>query len=330
MLGGTQGLYAVTVPESGARTAPSPATAFALPMLAPHGCIATRPYREDDCRPTYERLRAVFGADRTHRLTGSRIPDSLTHQSSRDFLQEVGFPEIEFFFGLNTLPLTATGLKEVDWEQSQGAELPGGGGPFYLLGEWIEGVLCLDGASGMVRRAPKATALDAGPAGLADLERWAEVTSAGYARRDGVFAWVGAAEAQVELRSLDGTAVTGQAIPILDVTSLAFATGAPNVEFAFAVGESAGSRRGEGPSVEVRIDLEGVGPTGAPLSINRYVVHPGGQRPLTSLGLALGVERLLGLRGDAVAPGIHTPEVLLDPAYVVEQLIDVGTTFVDA
>ncbi|MEV6230069.1 SUKH-4 family immunity protein [Saccharopolyspora shandongensis] len=162
VLGGTQGIYAVTVPESGARTAPSPAAAFALPMLAPHGCIATRPYREDDCRPTHERLCAVFGADRTHRLTGSRIPDGLTHQPSRDFLQEVGFPEIEFFFGLTTLPLSATGLREVDWEQSQGAELPGGGGPFYLLGEWIEGVLCLDGASGMVRRAPKATALDAG------------------------------------------------------------------------------------------------------------------------------------------------------------------------
>ncbi|MFE3442703.1 saccharopine dehydrogenase [Nocardia sp. NPDC059180] len=169
-----------------------------------------------------------------------------------------------------------------------------------------------------------------GPAGLADLERWAEVTSAGYARRDGVFGWVGADEAQVELRSLDGTAVIGQIIPILDVTSLATATGAPNVEFAFAVGQSAGARRGEGPSVEVRIDLEGVGPSGMPLSVNRHVVHQDGQRPLTSLGLALGVERLLGLRGDAVAPGIYTPEVLLDPAYVVEQLVDAGTTFVDA
>ncbi|NEW45042.1 saccharopine dehydrogenase [Nocardia cyriacigeorgica] len=168
-----------------------------------------------------------------------------------------------------------------------------------------------------------------GPAGLADLERWAEVTSAGYARRDGVFAWIGAAEAQVELHSLDGTAVTGQTVPILDVTSLGLATGAPNVEFAFAVGESAGSRRGEGPSVEIRIDLEGLGRSGAPLTINRHVVHLSGQRPLTSLGLALGVERLLGLRGDAVTPGIYTPEVLLDSAYVVEQLVDVGTSFVD-
>ncbi|KFU82103.1 hypothetical protein SAMN04489729_1618 [Amycolatopsis lurida] len=169
-----------------------------------------------------------------------------------------------------------------------------------------------------------------GPAGLADLERWAEVTSAGYARRDGVFGWVGAAEARVELPSLDGTTVTGQTVPILDVTSLSLATGAPNVEFAFAIGESAGTRRGDGPSVEVRIDLEGEGPTGAPLRLSRYVVHPDGQRPLTSLGLAMGIERLLGLRGEAVAPGLYTPEALLEPRHAVEQLADAGTVFVDA
>ncbi len=165
VLGGTQGLYAVTVPENGASPAPSsvPAPAFALPMLAPHGFVATRPYRQDDgCRPTHERLSAVFGAERTHRLTGSRVPGGLTHRPSRDFLREVGFPEVEFFFGLTTLPLSETGLAEVDWERSQGARLPDGEGPFYLLGEWLEGVLCLDGASGAVHRAPKATALDAG------------------------------------------------------------------------------------------------------------------------------------------------------------------------
>ncbi|MGY6653740.1 saccharopine dehydrogenase [Amycolatopsis sp. TRM77291] len=169
-----------------------------------------------------------------------------------------------------------------------------------------------------------------GPAGLADLERWAKVTSAGYARRDGVFAWSGAADSRVGLRSLDGTTVTGQTIPILDVTSLAFATGAPDVEFAFAVGESAGTRRGDGPSVEVRIDLEGTGPAGAPLSVSRYLAHPRGQRPLTSLGLAMGIERLLGLRGEAVPPGFYTPETLLEPAHVVERLADAGTLFVDA
>jgi hypothetical protein len=169
-----------------------------------------------------------------------------------------------------------------------------------------------------------------GPAALADLERWANAGSAGLVRRDGVFTWVNGADAQAGVASVDGTVVPGQRIAILDVPSLALATGAAHVSFDFAVGESAGRRQGEAASMEIRIDLEGVGPEGRPLSMSRYLVHPSGQRPLTALGIALGVERLLGLRGEVVAPGIHMPEALLDPAYVAERLAETGATFVDA
>jgi hypothetical protein len=169
-----------------------------------------------------------------------------------------------------------------------------------------------------------------GPAGIADLERWSAATSAGLVRRDGVFTWVNGLDAQADVPSVDGTVLPGQSIPILDVPSLALATGAPNVRFDFAVGETPSRRRGEPASVEILIELEGLGPTGAPLSTSRYLVHPAGQRPLTALGVALGVERLLGLRGEAVGPGIHTPEALLDPAYAVERMVEVGATFVSA
>jgi hypothetical protein len=109
------------------------------------------------------------------------------------------------------------------------------------------------------------------------------------------------------------------------VPSLAHATGAPNVRFDYALGESTGRRHGRAPSIEIRIDVEG-----AAKSVGRYLVHPGGQVPLTSLGVALGVERLIGLRGEPVAPGIHTPESLIDPAYAVERLTEIGASFVDA
>ncbi len=173
--------------------------------------------------------------------------------------------------------------------------------------------------------------LDAGgPAGMADLQRLSTATSAGLERRDGVFTWIAGPDAQVEMRTVDGTVLPGQSIPILDVPSLALATGAPNVRFDFAVGESAGRRRGGTPSVETLIDIEGAGLAGVPMRTRRYLVHPDGQRPLTALGIALGVERLLGLRGGAVRPGIHTPESLLDPAYAVERLTELGASFVDA
>ncbi|WP_340688007.1 saccharopine dehydrogenase [Amycolatopsis coloradensis] len=244
------------------------------------------------------------------------------------FAQDHGVPYVSL----------SSGMIDIAPEVTAAAQRPAAA-PVLMASHWAAGVITLTALAwaeefhrvDTIRIGAILDEHDAGgPAGLADLARWAEVTSAGYARRDGVFAWAGAAESRVELHSLDGATVTGQTIPILDVTSLAFATGAPNVEFAFAVGESAGSRRGDSPSVEVRIDLDGMGSTGAPLSVSRYVVHSGGQRPLTSLGLAMGIERLLGLRGEAVAPGFYTPETLLEPVHVVERLADAGTIFVDA
>ncbi|MEU3601587.1 saccharopine dehydrogenase [Streptomyces sp. NPDC006798] len=168
-----------------------------------------------------------------------------------------------------------------------------------------------------------------GPAGVADLQRWSTATTAGLVRRDGVFTWVSDPDAQADVRSADGTGLPGRSIAVLDVPSLALATDAPNVRFDFAVGESAGRRRGEPASLEVRIDLEGADREGTPISTSRYLVHPAGQRPLTATGIALGVERLLGLRGEAVTPGIHTPEALLDPAYAVERMTETGAVFID-
>ncbi|MFE6594679.1 hypothetical protein [Streptomyces sp. NPDC057781] len=51
---------------------------------------------------------------------------------------------------------------------------------------------------------------------------------------------------------------------------------------------------------------------------------------MTATGIALGVERLLGLRGEVVTPGIHTPEALLDPAYAVERMAETGGAFIGA
>jgi hypothetical protein len=166
-----------------------------------------------------------------------------------------------------------------------------------------------------------------GPAAAEDLRRLSAFT-AGLIRRDGVFTWIDGPDARADVRSVDGTVLPGQSIAILDVPSLALATGAPNVRLDFAVGVSASRRRGGPAATEVRIDLEGVDAAGAPLRTSRYLIHPEGQRPLTALGISLGVERLLGLRGEAALAGIHTPEALLDPAYAVERMAQIGATWV--
>ncbi|MEU4721105.1 hypothetical protein AB0G06_15900 [Nonomuraea dietziae] len=230
----------------------------------------------------------------------------------------------------------SSGLVDIAPEVVAGAQ-QAGGAPILVASHYLAGLVvlaALDSAREFDRidTIKIGAILDetdiGGPAGIADLERWSAAASAGLVRRDGVFTWLDSRDAQVDVIGVDGTVLPGQSIPILDVPSLALATGAPNVRFDLAVGESPSRHRGEPASIEVRIDLEGVGSTGAPLSTSRYLVHPAGQRPLTALGVALGVERLLGLRGDAVAPGIHTPEALLDPAYAVERMVEVGATFV--
>ncbi|MEV0588782.1 hypothetical protein [Nonomuraea sp. NPDC050310] len=164
-----------------------------------------------------------------------------------------------------------------------------------------------------------------GPAALEDLERLMEVTSAGLIRRDGVFTWATGTAAQVDVPSLDGSVLPGQTIATLDVPSLALATGAPNVRFDFAVGESTGRRRGDAPSLEIHLELRGTSSAGTPLSTRQWLVHPEGQRPLTALGIALGVERLLGLRGAPVPPGLYTPEALIEPSYAAERMTELGT-----
>ncbi|MGY0499032.1 saccharopine dehydrogenase [Nocardia sp. FBN12] len=165
-----------------------------------------------------------------------------------------------------------------------------------------------------------------GPAGIADLERWSAVTSAGLVRRDGVFTWLAEADAQADVSTVDGTALPGQSIPVLDVPSLALATGAPNVRVDFAVGETPSRRRGEPASIDIRIDLDGTDQAGNPVSRTHHVVHPDGQRPLTALGIALGAERLLGLNGTRPTPGIHTPESLIDPAYAMRRMREAGAS----
>lgn len=169
-----------------------------------------------------------------------------------------------------------------------------------------------------------------GPAGVADLERWEAAAPAGLQRRDGVFTWIDDAQAQTHVPATDGTLVPGVSVAVLDVPSIALATGARDVRFDLAVGESTGRRRGTGPSVEILIEITGTDSAGMPRRLARHLVHRDGQRPLTALGIALGVERLIGLRGAPVASGVHTPESLVDPAHAVVRLAEIGAEYVDA
>ena len=165
-----------------------------------------------------------------------------------------------------------------------------------------------------------------GPAARGDMERVARGVPRPLLLREGKWLWADGADARRTFRGVDGTAWHGQAYSLLDVVSLAAATDARSIRLDFALRPAASRPPGEGLSHEVIVEIEGERDDGARGRVRYTLVDGDVHSGLSGRGVALAVERLLGLAGGPpVAPGIYHPEVLLDPAYVVERLRDFGT-----
>lgn len=165
-----------------------------------------------------------------------------------------------------------------------------------------------------------------GPAAFVDYERITGVAPRALILEDGKFTWADETGATRHFNSVDGRTLEAKAYSPLDVVSLAAATNARSIRLDLAMGESSSRRRGEPYSTEIVLEIEGLTKTGAAHRARYEIVHPGGQAPLTALGVAVGLERLLGLSGGApVKPGLYLPEVLIDPAYMVARMEEIGT-----
>ncbi len=168
-----------------------------------------------------------------------------------------------------------------------------------------------------------------GPETAAALSRLAEMPRAALPaaliRRDGTFSWRTGDGARTRFRAVDGTEMEAVAHSPYDVIGLAAATGAPNVQFNLALGVSSTRRHGGPMSTEILIDLAGEDRAGKPLRTRHAVVHPQGQMPLTGLGVAMVLERLVGLDGAPPTPaGLYFPYQLLDPAAYFPRLKRIG------
>ncbi|MPZ10926.1 MAG: NAD(P)-dependent oxidoreductase [Kiloniellaceae bacterium] len=165
-----------------------------------------------------------------------------------------------------------------------------------------------------------------GPAAAADFERLTSAAPNPLFLQGGRWTWVMNGEATRTVTDVDGTEVTAQGYAPLDVLSLAGATDAQSIRFDLVYGESASRRQGAPFSTAIMIEIAGEKSDGTRARVRHELVHPQGQAPLTALGVTLAIERLLGLAGGApVAPGLYLPEVLIDPAYMVQRLEEIGT-----
>lgn len=208
--------------------------------------------------------------------------------------------------------------------------------PILMASQWLAGaavfpVLQTAAAYETIKSIRIGVVLDeqdmGGPAASDDYERLTSVAPAALTIKDGGASWVTGEEAKGTIKSIDGTELDAQAYSPFDVISLGAATGASSIRFDLAYGMSASRRRGESYSTETVIDLTGTRKDGREGSSHVEIVHPQGQAPLTALGVSLGLERLLGLRGEAPSPGLYFPELLIEPEYFVEQMKVIGTHF---
>jgi len=163
-----------------------------------------------------------------------------------------------------------------------------------------------------------------GPAANADLERQIYAGTTALIRKDGAWRWRSGVDTASKVRAVDGTEMDANAFSPNDVLLLANTTGAPNVRFDLAMGMSSSRRAGGGVSTEIVINLQGKDQAGRTLGKRYAIVHPGGQMPLTGLGVALVLERLAGLAAEAPQPGLYFPAQLIEHSTYLDRLRGAG------
>lgn len=160
-----------------------------------------------------------------------------------------------------------------------------------------------------------------GQAAADDWERITTATTSTQLLQDGVWRWVRDDDARRRFRRTDGVEVEGLAYSPLDVVALSQATDARSIRLDLHYGLSSHRARGEPFSTELVVEIAGRDASGAQRQSRHEIVHPQGQAPVTALGIALSVERLLGLDGrPAPAPGLHLMSTLLDPDRYLQHL----------
>jgi hypothetical protein len=164
-----------------------------------------------------------------------------------------------------------------------------------------------------------------GPTVAVDFEHLTKMMPAALTRRGGVYFWREGDDAKTTFHAVDGASTDAVGFSSIDVVGLATATGAPDVQFNLANGVTSSRRRGEPKSTEIIIELAGEDHAGLQLRTRHAVVHPDGAAPLTGIGVAMILERLLGLDGPpSTPPGLYFPYQLLDADVYLARLAKDG------
>lgn len=154
-----------------------------------------------------------------------------------------------------------------------------------------------------------------------------EVKEPGLVLLDGQWKLPNEVEKRRDFELLDGSRHQGESFPSIDAAELAERTGAQTVRLDFAFGETPGRRLHGAPSADVVYDVTGTLNDGRRVFRRAQLSHAKGQTWLTSAGLAVGIEALVGLGGlPAARPGVHLTSGLIPPAHMMKRLKELGAT----
>lgn len=203
--------------------------------------------------------------------------------------------------------------------------------PAMMLGHWQAGVLTLAAlqaaqAFASVERVEMAALYDyADPIGPMTADDASGFVGEALIRQEGHWRSVQAPDAARSVTRPGQPAFDALPMGVLDTPALAAMTGAKHVRFDLGSGDSLGTAAGQNASHELYIDISGHDAGGAAVHRRTLVSDPKGQAHLTSLGVLIAAERILGLDG-AAAPraGLLFPESAIDPGKAVARLRSFG------
>jgi hypothetical protein len=207
------------------------------------------------------------------------------------------------------------------------------GAPVMLAGHWAAGMTALPALHfakefKAVHEMKLAAVLDpddeAGPMAHKDVEEVMRASPHPLILDNGTWRWAGEESAMRQVKDVKGVEVEAYAMSVVDVVSLATATELRSIRFDLATHGTARSSNGR-PSHELIIEIQGQRKDGQAGRLRIDIEAPQGVSGLTALGVAVSLERLLGLAGGPpAAPGLYFPEVLVDPGHAIERLTESG------
>lgn len=162
-----------------------------------------------------------------------------------------------------------------------------------------------------------------GPAANADFERYRRTGETALLLDDGKWTWVRSDATARRIVDAEGVAQVGQALPLLDVVSLAAATEARSIRVDMAARDR--TTGGAGHVTDLIVEVSGRRHDGSGARLRYDIIDADSLSRLSAYGAAIATERLLGLAGGPpVGPGLYHPESVLDPASVVARLEELG------